>query len=630
MIRDMKKFLFYGAREGIETFFESAQQKGIIEFIPDSGKKPVAVPQSVADMQSAISILCKQESEKQEKIDARIDLDVLAQRVIELSHEEEALLDEKKTLRLELVKIGPLGKFSIDEIKKLEEESKKAVQFFCIKHVSEIDRTDLIFIKSDHEYDYYMSIADEKIVHRDGWIEIVVNSSSDQLEARLEEAKKEMLEVRKKLRSFTPYIERLKRALVTRLEEYHLKFAKDELGRHFDEVVFTVEAWIPENHVAEARKLTKELPIDMLSIAIEENDIIPTCMENKGLTASGEDLVHIYDTPAHTDRDPSGYVLWFFAFFFGVIVADGGYGMLYLAATLFAWWKFKVIKPAMRRFLRLATMLSCSCVLWGVLTCSYFGMNISIDNPLQKVSVVRKLMEEKAGYHMHMRDDVYREWIKKDPALTHAKNPAEFLRGAGGGIVSEFGDNIMLELAILIGVIHISISLFRYVKRNYAAIGWFIFLIGGYMFFPSILNATSIFHCLGLFTKAVGQHYGLYLVYGGVGFACLAALIQNRFRGGFDEVTQVIGIFSDVLSYLRLYALGLAGMMMASTFNSLGQEMGLLKGGFLVILIGHTINIGIGIMGGVIHGLRLNFLEWYHYCFDGGGKQFSPLRKGDT
>ncbi|MDN3507968.1 MAG: V-type ATPase 116kDa subunit family protein, partial [Simkaniaceae bacterium] len=592
----MKKFLFFGARESIETFFEKAQQKGIIEFIPDSGKKRVAVPQNVADLQTAITILNKQEIDTQTTIDPRIDLEVLAQRVIELARDEERLLDEKKALNLELVKIAPLGKFSTDEIKKLQEESKKAVQFFCIKHTSETDRNELIFIESDHEYDYYISIADEKIAHRNGWIEITVERSFDQLDQRLESAKKETIDVRQSLRDLTPYIARLKRTLITKLEEYHLKFAKEELGRHLDEVIFTVEAWIPENHVEQARALIKEFPIEMEAIKIEDNDLIPTCMENKGLAASGEDLVHIYDTPAHTDRDPSGYVLWFFAFFFGVIVSDGGYGMLYLIATLFAWWKFKVIKPSTRRFLRLATLLSTSCVIWGILTCSYFGMNISLDNPLQKVSIIRNLMEKKATYHIEMRDDVYQEWVKKDPKLINVQDPGTFLRGAKGEIVSEFGDNIMLELAIFIGVVHISLSLFRYVNRNYASIGWFIFLIGGYMFFPSILNATSIWHFLGLFTKSFGQHYGLYLVYGGVAFACVAAVIQNRL-GGLGEITQVIGIFSDVLSYLRLYALGLAGMMMASTFNSLGQEMGLLKGGILVILIGHVINIGIGIMG---------------------------------
>jgi len=80
-----------------------------------------------------------------------------------------------------------------------------------------------------------------------------------------------------------------------------------------------------------------------------------------------------------------------------------------------------------------------------------------------------------------------------------------------------------------------------------------------------------------------------------------------------------------VLSYLRLYALGLAGSLMAVTFNQMGTEFGLATGVF-IILLGHIANLGIVAMAGTIHGLRLNFLEWYHFCFEGGGKLFNPLQ----
>jgi len=88
----------------------------------------------------------------------------------------------------------------------------------------------------------------------------------------------------------------------------------------------------------------------------------------------------------------------------------------------------------------------------------------------------------------------------------------------------------------------------------------------------------------------------------------------------------VIQVFADVLSYLRLYALALGGMVMAHTFNDhLGIEVGVVSG-TLILLAGHFVNIGICAMGGVIHGLRLNFLEWYHYSFEGGGRLFNPLK----
>ena len=107
------------------------------------------------------------------------------------------------------------------------------------------------------------------------------------------------------------------------------------------------------------------------------------------------------------------------------------------------------------------------------------------------------------------------------------------------------------------------------------------------------------------------------------GSAC--ALIQRGWKG-LNEIANLVTVFADVLSYLRLYALSLAGAIMAETFNTEGAGLGLFIG-FIIILIGHSVNIGLSFMGGVIHGLRLNFLEWYHFCFYGGGRLFKPLSK---
>jgi V/A-type H+-transporting ATPase subunit I len=118
---------------------------------------------------------------------------------------------------------------------------------------------------------------------------------------------------------------------------------------------------------------------------------------------------------------------------------------------------------------------------------------------------------------------------------------------------------------------------------------------------------------------------GYQMIYIGVSAAVLLALIQKRLKG-LTEIMNVISIFADTLSYLRLYALALASTVMAETFNELGFEVGLAVGS-LIILGGHSVNLLLGSMSGVIHGLRLNFLEWYHYSFQGGGRLFAPLHR---
>jgi V/A-type H+-transporting ATPase subunit I len=192
-------------------------------------------------------------------------------------------------------------------------------------------------------------------------------------------------------------------------------------------------------------------------------------------------------------------------------------------------------------------------------------------------------------------------------------------------MLEEFASNILMEFMLMIGIVHITLGILRYVNRNIAGIGWIAFMFGGYLYFPGMLNATSIVNFTGLVSKPMASAIGLQLLYGGIGFAVLAALIQKRLRG-LGEIANMVGVFSDVLSYLRLYALSLASTIMATTFNTEGSALGLVAGA-VVILGGHVVNIALAFQGGVIHGLRLNFLEWYHYCFDGGGRLFNPLHK---
>jgi V/A-type H+-transporting ATPase subunit I len=150
-------------------------------------------------------------------------------------------------------------------------------------------------------------------------------------------------------------------------------------------------------------------------------------------------------------------------------------------------------------------------------------------------------------------------------------------------------------------------------------------MVGGYLYFPEILKADSLVHFLGWIDPQTAAKIGKQLLYGGISLAVLINVIHKKWAG-FIEIMSAIAIFGDALSYLRLYALALAGAIVASTFNLFGTSLGLIIGG-LVIIIGHFVNINLCIMGGVIHGLRLNFIEWYHYCFEGGGRLFNPLRR---
>ena len=224
--------------------------------------------------------------------------------------------------------------------------------------------------------------------------------------------------------------------------------------------------------------------------------------------------------------------------------------------------------------------------------------------------------------------------VKNYPQLKGVTDPHEFITKAikmnqDGNptyeVVNKFADNIMLELALFIGVLHVGLSMIRYLNRNWSFIGWLMFLVGCYLYLQVYLGSTSLIHFVFGVDKAKGAHDGLYLIFGGIGIACVIAIIKHKFLGVF-EVMTMIQIFADVLSYLRLYALGLAGAIMTGVINEMMAST-IFVVGILVSIVGHIINMVLSIMGGVIHGLRLNFIEWSHYSFEGGGKDFKPLRK---
>ncbi len=299
---------------------------------------------------------------------------------------------------------------------------------------------------------------------------------------------------------------------------------------------------------------------------------------------------------------------------------------------LFLKWKFPHLRRVKKRFLKLGMILSIATIAWGFFTASYFGMDFAPNNPLQKPSIIAYLAKKKAAYHLSLKDDVYQGYVQKYPVLASQDNPETFLMQSKKGaenrvtypVFEEFFNNILMEFSFLMGIIHIALSFFRYLRRNFAGLGWVVFIVGGYLYFPSIVHATVLVNFMGWLSKPIAYSIGFYMVLGGLSFAFLAAFWQRKW-GAFSEIFHVTQVFADVLSYLRLYALALGGMVMARTFNdTLGMEMGVI-GTIIIIFIGHALNINMSLIGAVVHGLRLNFLEWFHYSFEGGGRLFNPL-----
>lgn len=636
MIIDVHKYLVLGTEEDLDLFFDRAQQHGFMEFIAPITKKSVELPNDVHNLLIANKILRKQPVRKKYEGLWEISYaNYIAKRIIELRDEIERLTEEKRLVEAEIHRVAPFGDFSMEDIDFIEKEGNKKIQFFCMKSDKSHKTSfgdEVIYIGTEYDLDYFITINSEAKSYLD-MIEMRVDRSEAELKNHLNFIKEAIHDLEGELKSYAGHIDFLHEALLEQLNTYHLDQAKKEVSHPLSSSgLFSTETWVPKSKETLIHSLLEGLSVHCERIKTEENDRVPTHMENSGLNRLGEDLVRIYDIPATTDKDPSGWVFWFFALFFAIIVADGGYGLLYLAVAIYMKYKFPTLKGQSKRFLKLVTILSCFVIGWGILTSSFFGLKIDRNSFLGRLSPMQYMVEEKAQYHLDKKDDVYDFWVHDYPQLKNVTTGDEFLsavvkeKGESKVYVASdaFSANILLEFSLLLGVIHLSFSFIRYLWRNWAGLGWIAFMLGGYLFFPIKLHATSMVQFMGWIDAATAREIGLQLIYTGLGVAVFLALIQKRLKG-IGEIVNVVQVFADVLSYLRLYALALAGSIMAATFNDMGVAIGLL-GGFVVIIVGHGVNILLGMMAGVIHGLRLNFIEWYHYSFEGGGRLFNPLK----
>lgn len=635
MITEVKKYLILGTLEDVNRFYERAQKEGFIEFI-SSSRRPKELPEKIQVLLKALKIVKK--IPKQAECEGEWtweEIQGFAEDIVDLKASIEKRREEERILEADIARISPLGDFSLEDIRYIEKEGHCKVQFFCVKSSKAEklkDKEGFFLVGSFFDLDYFMSISPKPLTSHDLMemrIDLSLGDLQDQREAVLESIHSMEAEIKR----LAGYMHHFQELLLEDLNRYHLESAQQEVSYPLQGAsLFCVEAWIPSSKISKMFSLLSGLSVHCEQIQIESTDSLPTVMENTGIPRLGEDLVRIYDVPSCRDKDPSGWVFWFFALFFAMIIADAGYGLLYLVSLLFLKWKLPAFKGAGKRLFKIAMALSISIVLWGVLTCSYFGLNISPNSFLGKISPMQFLVAKKAEFHLTQKDEVYKEWVTTLPQVAPAKTGKEFVAlgvketnlGEKHAVYESFADSILLELSLLIGIIHVTLSLLRYSLRNWANFGWIAFLIGGYLFFPTMLHVTSMANFLGWVHPEMAGAVGKQLVYVGIGSALVLSLFQHKWKG-FKELTKVIELFGDILSYLRLYALALAGTILAETFNGMGEAVGLV-GGFFVIVLGHGINISLGLMAGVIHGLRLNFIEWYHYSFEGGGRFFNPLK----
>lgn len=622
---DLQKVLFIGSAQNQDAFLRAFQKAGIVQFVGTKVSLADLLANEFQDVVQAIKILRQYEVEQTPDVEI-VDPVAFSRQVIE----DKATLNAKKASLKAVLEsidlIAPFGPLPIDCISSIEAETSLRFRLWMAPAKLEAEKLfpHLIFISEDSRRQYFLSLTPEDIL-LSGLEFIPLTSEMANLSKTAASLRDEIVHIEESCKRRAPLVESLRKALFTHLNSTKRERAGASAQTVLDNHLFAMTGWVPSNAVQKALEVAASLDVFTDLIPTLPDEVPPTHLENGSIGKIGEDLVNIYDTPAHTDADPSPWVLVFFSLFFAMIVGDAGYGLLFLLTALLL--RKKAASGGLKRFVMLVGILGVSTMVWGFLTNNFFSIEFAPDNPLRAYSPLTYLAEKQAAYHIDMQDTVYQRFMDLHDGVGPTSVQELLYTSPSIGVepfYKNIVDGIMLELALIIGCVHILISVCRYVLRNTANAGWILCIIGGYPFFANFLHAPSMLYYLFHLDPAFSASIGIQLLACGLIYTFAVSIMKNGFADLFLVGLAAVSVFADILSYLRLYALGLSGSIVAGMINGLADKFPFAIAAIL-ILLSHCVNILMSIVGGVIHGLRLNFLEWYHYSFDGGGKPFSPL-----
>lgn len=528
----------------------------------------------------------------QVKVDADFQLEDVVHQALANKQERREAEDRLLRLQARREELEPWGTFTLPD---LDDLGGQRLWFFRVPHakskafhqaLEDLDavwtcvhaspRNQYIVIISPEEPD--ASVLPVRRAH-------VGSVSTDDVEQQWNQAMIQLEDIEAEHQALSRWIFLLSKHL-NRADD-HAALLRAAEGTLEQENLVQIRGWIPRPLLNQLEEFSRREGLAFLAEAIQPGDEPPTLMSNASRLQGGEDLVTFYETPGYRDWDPSVVVFFSFAIFFSMILADAGYALL-LLALIGILWKSMGRTAGGRHFRTLCLVGLGFAVVYGVLVGSYFGIEPSPGT---------------VAHHLKILN------------------------------LNDF--NAMMKLSIAVGGLHLILANGIVAVRELSLagkarpLGWIAVILGG----------LTLYFSAG---EAAGGHAGIGLISGGLLTILLLssdrpltspAQLVLRLFDGLGSLAGISKLFGDVMSYLRLFALGLASASLALTFNQLARqviqsEVALaVPIALLILVLGHGINILLGIISGFVHGLRLNYIEFFNWSLSEEGYPFVPFAK---
>ena len=403
------------------------------------------------------------------------------------------------------------------------------------------------------------------------------------LDAELAEAEKKLESIKAGIAAYKAQRGVLERCADRAAQEVRREEAKSRLLD--TETSFYLEGWAPAEEVAGLEKRLEPYVCvcETEEPAQEDYPRVPVKLKNNWLTSPMSMVTDMYSLPAYGSLDPNPLMAPFFILFYGIMMADMGYGLLMILVSLLVMKKTRPKGPTVRHMFPLLGLCGVSTFIFGAMTGGFFG-----DFLPQLAQII-------------------------DPNTTFTALPALF---------SPLDDALMVLVGSLaLGVVQIftgmAINMYKQIKRGevMAALcnegAWYLvfILVGGGI-------------ALGMVPQGLIAALVVLVLTQGYGKKGIVGKIMGIFGSLYNGIT---GYFSDIMSYSRLMALMLAGAVVAQVFNKLGAITGNVVSFVLIAMIGNALNFALNLLGCFVHDMRLQCLEYFGRFYEDGGKSFQPL-----
>ena len=500
--------------------------------------------------------------------------------------------DAIKNLNKERDAIKVWGNYDTEILKQLQ-EAGVPVHFHCVSRKA---------FKPEWEQEYALTIVSEDKSRI--WF---VVAGEDDLPGELPKPQMSLEQKEKEIRDKDAHYQRLMQRLASAKERIpELKEIRsktfEKLDLHLagcaavpaaEDTLVTLVGYAPTESQDSVTAALDAMGVFYLKDAAQVDDNPPISFRNNRFVKMFETLTDMYGRPSYDGFDPTPFISVFFLLFFAFCMGDAGYGLILVLVGLL----LKKV-PSFKDMAGLVVTLGIGTVVIGFLFHTFFSMDISqweIFAPIKGIFL-----------------------------------PAQIA-----------GNDATMVLALVVGILHICLAMVvktihetktKGFSASLGTWGWTLLVVGGV--------TVAAFALAGVLDAALTKIIVIVLgVVSALGIFVFNDPKRNKLAnigmGLWDTYNMITGLVGDVLSYIRLYALGLAGSMLGMAFNDMGvmilgdsPNIGKWIGFLLLIIFGHTLNIAMCALGAFVHPLRLNFLEFFKNAgYEATGRVYNPLKK---